>query len=934
MADTEISRLPELLADEALETDPLAIADISAVETKKITISSLFVAGTRLVPDDSIDPLKINWGTITANQISGIAINDRSLPAGKIVADSLTASEIAPNAIGASELADNAVDTAAIAADAVTSAEIADDQIGNEHIVPTGLGTNSITDGAITRSKITLNDNEIAGSIIADNSLTANEIAANAIGSSELADGAVDTAAIQANAVTNEKIAAGAIAARHLTADIVGTTELEDAAVTNAKLAANSVATSNVIDDAITADKLANSLPGSILAAGAIETEILADASVSTAKLINGSVTDIKIADNTISDAKIVDLDGTKIKQSTLPASSINPNAFSNGIELDGTIQLSNEITAGTKSGIQWNSNGLITGFGNLPPEDLPIATTTTIGGISVPASSGFSVSATGVFESTNKINAGTTSGITYDINGNIVSAVPLQGFDLPISTNTTIGGVKFPTDNKNPIIVDSDGNVGHSASGITPGTYVSTTVDIYGLVVAGDVVLDLNQLPDIPASKITTGEFGTARIADQSITGKKLTDYATCFMQEDTPGGNGEFLGQFWYQPSTAQLRVYSRGSGPESIWLPVGFGALQQQNLRVGFTYDATNSSIVSITQYGASAGLSAGDVIPTATDQLSGIYGVCVVAGENLSIKDLDGTRHTAGDWILAISELEGWIHIDVTGEGGSGGGGARVLNDLLDVEIAGGGLPPLQDNQILRYRSDIGQWVNSPLIAAVPVSATPPSNVPVGALWWDNESARLMVYYEGPNGEANWVVATPESGLTGGGTPPVPVKTVLNDLDNVNALKAAGVFLSYNAANKQWESTGLIDAGSYTGSVRIVIDDEDDSEAEAFSTDPSNLNDLTDVNATDTDGAFLQYSAGNGTWVAQSDFDAGSYGITREAEEVEPEVIRGSRSITQLNDFQDVDAAKDDTAYLIYNDNLNRWESTLIIEGGDF
>ena len=1015
MADTEISKLPELLADDALATDPLAIADLSAVETKKITISSLFVAGTRLVPEDSIDPLKINWGSITANQINGTAIIDRTLPAGKLVANSLTASEIAANAIGASELADNAVDTAAITADAVTAAKIADDQIGdehivtsglgtasialgaitrdrmffvendiagsviadnsitsgeiaanavgsselannavdtaaiqadavtaakiaddqigNEHIVSTGLGTNSITDGAITRSKMTLNADDINGSIIADNTITANEIANNAIGSSELANNSVDTAALQANAVINEKIAGGAIAARHLTANIVGTSELIDASVTNTKLATNSVATSNVIDDAITADKLANNLPGTILAAGAIDTEGLADSSVSTSKLSNASVTNVKLADASVSDSKITGLDGTKIQEGTIPASAVNPNAFSNGIELDGTIQLSNEVLAGTKSGIQWNSNGLIVGYTDFPPEDLPIATSTTVGGISVPASSGFTVSETGVFESTNKINAGTTSGITYDINGNIVSTVPLQGADLPISTNTSIGGVKFPTDNRNPILVDSDGNVTHSASGIAPGTYVSTTVDVYGLVVDGDVVLALNQLPDIPASKITSGEFGTARIEDASITGKKIADYATCFMQEDTPGSNGEFLGQLWYQPSTAQLRVYARGSGSQNLWQAVGFGALQQQNLRVGFTYNATNSTIVSITQYGASAGLAAGEAIPTASDQLSGIYGVCVVAGENLTLNDLEGTRHTAGDWILAVSELVGWIHVDVTGEGGSGSG-VRVLNDLLDVEIGGDALPDLEDNQILRYRSDIGQWVNSPLVAAVVVDDTPPNNAPPGALWWDKESGRLMVWYEGDNGVNQWVVATPESGLTGGNAPPVPIKTVLNDLDNVNALKNDGVLLTYNAANKQWESTGLIDSGSYTGGARSVVIDEDDTQTKTSTGEPDVLNDLTDVNADDTDGAFLQYSEGNGIWVAQTEFDAGIYGITREAEESEPEMIKASRSITQLNDFQDVQADKDDTAYLIYNDNLNRWESTLIIDGGQF
>ena len=71
--------------------------------------------------------------------------------------------------------------------------------------------------------------------------------------------------------------------------------------------------------------------------------------------------------------------------------------------------------------------------------------------------------------------------------------------------------------------------------------------------------------------------------------------------MQEETPGDNGEFLGQMWFQPSTAQLRVYARGSN-ETELAACWFRGTAQQNLRFGFTYDASNSTIVSITQYGA--------------------------------------------------------------------------------------------------------------------------------------------------------------------------------------------------------------------------------------------------------------------------------------------------------------------------------------------
>ena len=55
------------------------------------------------------------------------------------------------------------------------------------------------------------------------------------------------------------------------------------------------------------------------------------------------------------------------------------------------------------------------------------------------------------------------------------------------------------------------------------------------------------------------------------------MADYSTVLAQEGQP--TGQFLGQLWYQPSTAQLRVFGRGSSGD-LWLAVGFGNLQANN------------------------------------------------------------------------------------------------------------------------------------------------------------------------------------------------------------------------------------------------------------------------------------------------------------------------------------------------------------------
>ena len=109
--------------------------------------------------------------------------------------------------------------------------------------------------------------------------------------------------------------------------------------------------------------------------------------------------------------------------------------------------------------------------------------------------------------------------------------------------------------------------------------------------------------MPTIPGDKISGGLDGI-NIADRSILEIALADYSTCLVQEGQPSGDYK-LGQFWFTPSTNQLRVYSRGSAGDR-WESIGFGALQQSNLRWGGTCDASTSAITTLTAIGVSEGL----------------------------------------------------------------------------------------------------------------------------------------------------------------------------------------------------------------------------------------------------------------------------------------------------------------------------------------
>jgi hypothetical protein len=303
---------------------------------------------------------------------------------------------------------------------------------------------------------------------------------------------------------------------------------------------------------------------------------------------------------------------------------------------------------------------------------------------------------------------------VDYDEHGLVVDSRVIEASDLPVATSTSPGVIRPGTG----LTVTPDGVLNHT-NAIVGNTYTKVTVDNEGHVNAGGT-LEASDIPNLSFDQITSGEISSDQLGECAVEATNICDYATCLMQEDNPG-QGAFLGQFWYTPSTAQLRVYARGSGPENIWLPVGFGALQANNLRWLGTYDAANDRVVTVTAIGISEGLTAGQAFPAPTDQLSGGYLLCQTDGNSMTQPNLNGISHDAGDWALCVNEAEGWVHIDAAAPGGGGGGSAQYLNDLLDVEIGGAAGPfstmpamALSNKQLFKYDGGSGMWRNTDLL----------------------------------------------------------------------------------------------------------------------------------------------------------------------------------------------------------------------------
>ena len=685
----------------AIGSDELAdgACDTTALQDDAVTADKLAT--------DSVTADAVGDGEIGEDQLADSSVtyaktnfNDGDIPGAKIESNSITASEIAKNAIGSSELADEACDTAAIKDDAVTADKLASGSVTADAVGDEEIGTDQLADSSVTYAKTNFSDGDIPGAKIESNSITATQIAENAIGSDELANSSVDTAALQDSSVTAIKLASDSVSSDNIINETIQTEDLSDGLITEDKLNANSVSTTKLQADSVTPSKLQNNLPASILETGSITSLYLANDACTTAKIDDAAITTDKLASSSVTDAKIDGVDGSKLVPDSVEASKFDPRAFAGGIELDGTVRHTNEITAATASGISWDAHGHIIGSVDLDADDMPIATDSQLGAIIVPAGSGLTVNAQGEIDHRTLIDAGLMSGITYDEHGHITATRALISTDLPTASNAAIGAVSVPTADSNPLLVNGEGALTHSQSVITPGTYASLEVDQYGHAISGSGVLTPGQVPGLDASKITTGEFSTAFIADNAITLAKLADYSISFIQEAEPSVQIQDLhiGVLWLQPSTAQLRMYDG-----NVWSPIGFGRLSQDNLRFCGTINADTGLITTLNDRGREAGFEVGEVPPTATDALGGAYLLVEVAGSSISV--VPDTTFDAGDWCLCVNATEGWIRIDTITGGGGGGSALLRLNDLLDVDITN----PLPGDSLI-YDSETNNWVN--------------------------------------------------------------------------------------------------------------------------------------------------------------------------------------------------------------------------------
>ena len=434
-----------------------------------------------------------------------------------------------------------------------------------------------------------------------------------------IADSAVTTAKIDDNAVTTAKIDASGL----------GTAAYADSSVSTAKIADNAVTTAKI--------------DAAGLGAAALATD-----AVTTAKIATGAVTTDEIGAAAVTGPKLA-ADSTTV---------VSGNAPSGSGDYEGQQWVNtNTGLAYVWTGSAWQQVSAI--------QTITFSDTTPLA-FSVTKPDNFSATITTSLDTQTAatVFAGPTTGS---------AAAPtfraLAATDLPIAASGTNGAIQPGTG----LTVTGAGVLNHTNT-VSTGTYTKVTVDAQGHVSTG-TTLAAADIPDLDASKITTGTFNSAFLAENSVTAQQLADYGIAQVSETAP--TPEFAGQWWINPSdrSAYIWVGTVSPAPNGYWLLVGYGSPTQLNLRFGGTYNASTNTVVTLNEYGVEAGLVIGQALGAPNAQNNGVYLAVTTAGTGTT--PAPAVSLAVGDWVLSQGTGANWTKVAVV----SGASGTFNDYDIL-------------------------------------------------------------------------------------------------------------------------------------------------------------------------------------------------------------------------------------------------------------
>ena len=409
----------------------------------------------------------------------------------------------------------------------------------------------------------------------------------------------------------------------------------------------------------------------------------LVNTSVGTTQLANDAVTPSKIADEaTVDLVTVLPLTGAFVGQLALDtnnskvycwngsswvsfkaAGSVNSVIGDSGSVVNVVVNTSgDEVTISTTLDNTSAAAQFLAGpsgtagavsYRTIAGGDLPTATTSAKGAVQVNGG-GLTIS-TDTIQIDNTVTANTSEHhvVQYNAQGLVTAGRVIQASDLPPAADGVIGAVAPGSG----LEIDGAGTLDHSNS-TTPGTYTKVTIDEQGHITVG-ASLAAEDVPDLDAAKITTGEFDGDRLANGVVTGAKLADASTVqFGGAGSTAGivtfpTAQFKGQYFWDELNGDLYIWSG-----SAWLPV---TITSGEVIFAGTYDASVNQIDSTTAAGSALGLTIGAALPAASDTNNRYYLVVSVSGTGSGNAPAEALAPP--DMILSNGTT--WELIDVSG-----------------------------------------------------------------------------------------------------------------------------------------------------------------------------------------------------------------------------------------------------------------------------
>jgi len=678
MADLQISQLPTLAEADLAAGDELAVVDGSASETKRITAKALVEKGVALIDAGSIPGSAL--ASLGANTVVTASITDANVTNAKLENSSfsfggLTVSLGSTDATPAIDLTDATNYSASSLTGTITNAQlagsIANNKLANSSISLGGVSINLGDTNATPTFDLTNATNYPASSLTGT---VSNAQLAGSIANSKLVNSSIIIGGVTLNLGDTDSSPAFDLsdATNYPTSSLSGT-------ITNAQLA--------------------GSIQGSKILAASISSTELGANSVTAVELADNSVDTGAVIDSSITDAKISGVSGTKITAGSLPATALNTSNLGSGLAISSNnLVINNTVVAGTAAKVSFSAQGLVTGSALLAASDLPIADATDVGGVSIPSGSGLSVTNAGALSLSNSISATTVSGVEVNSHGLITSITSLVSSDIPTATTSNKGGVIVQSGGG--ISVDASGNITTTTSGVPAGTYQSVVVTNKGIITSGSALTDA-EIPNISAAKLTSGTIDAARFAANSIGRDKFSDTSTTIFGSVSQSGypTASYAGEFFFDSVEEDLFIWD-----SNAWQPVT--TLTKGSLKLGGVYDASNSTVSSVTSHGSSVGLTVGQNLPTPSSTTDATYLIVGTGGTPSGIPNGPTGELIPPDYLLSVTSSTGssWVEIDlsttvssptasnvsvISGWGGSSTNVQNALAELSSGKLSLGG-----------------------------------------------------------------------------------------------------------------------------------------------------------------------------------------------------------------------------------------------------